>query len=68
MTAVYLVLGTTLVTVLVRSFREIIDYEFTNVTCTLEETTKMNLKAQAQRDTLKTLWFPHLIPLIDKFV
>ncbi|CAH8666802.1 unnamed protein product [Heterobilharzia americana] len=45
MTAVYLVLGTTLVTVLVRSFREIIDYEFTNVTCTLEENNQNEFKS-----------------------
>ncbi|CAH8679772.1 unnamed protein product [Schistosoma rodhaini] len=32
MTAIYLVLGTTLIAVLVRSFQEIIDYEFLNVT------------------------------------
>nr|AAW26465.1 SJCHGC07483 protein [Schistosoma japonicum] len=32
MTAIYLVLGTTLIAVLVRSFQEIIDYEFSNVT------------------------------------
>ncbi|CAH8668986.1 unnamed protein product [Schistosoma margrebowiei] len=32
MTAIYLVFGTTLIAVLVRSFQEIIDYEFSNVT------------------------------------
>lgn len=32
MTAIYLVLGTALIAVLVRSFQEIIDYEFLNVT------------------------------------